>query len=88
MPEDLVRRYEELKERKQELVNKKTKKETQLEQVREDYKDKLRKIKDQFDVNSLEDAEELKDTLEEDIENLVPELENKLSEYEDDLDVR
>lgn len=80
---DVLERYQELKKKKDELEKKKIELSVRLEQMRKDYKEIISSLKSDFNVSSLDEAKDLKDKMEKELNDKCVELKLKLDRFDE-----
>lgn len=79
---DQLKKFQELKEKKEKLEKEKIVLETKLSSLQGEADTLLEEIQDQFQVSSIEEAEELLNSQSQEIENDLKTIADKLLEYE------
>lgn len=81
--DNLVEKYEKVKKELNKAEKKKMQLETKEEQLKENIKKKKDEIEEKYGVRELDDMAEIINNKKEMMEELLPELEEKLNLYED-----
>lgn len=78
----LIEKFEQLKSRQRELMDKKIESETMAKAHKQSYESAIRKIQEGFGVKTLREAKDLLGKFSEDLETYLTRLEKQLDEFE------